>query len=93
MINIEDIAKTIYNICKEKGYKRVLIQAPDGLKYKILEVVEYLEEKLDIEVYIWYGTNFGACDVPIWLEKYGFDAIFNIGHSLQKWTKDYYSLG
>ena len=92
MIDLEEISKKIYRICKENGYRKILIQFPDGLKYRFSEVIDYLEKNLDIEIYVWYGSNFGACDVPIWLSIYGFDAIFNIGHSKQKWTKDFYSL-
>ncbi|MEM1634371.1 MAG: diphthamide synthesis protein [Nanopusillaceae archaeon] len=71
----------ILEIIKEKKPKKVLLQFPDGLKPKSKEVYDAIKNSFpDIEVYIWLGENFGGCDVPIWLEKYGFDLIINIGH-------------
>lgn len=71
----------IKRILKEKKYKRVLIQVPDGLKPKIKEFYEELKKEFkDIEFYIWVGSNYGGCDIPIWLDKY-VDLIIHIGHN------------
>lgn len=75
-----------YNICididklkeeiKKRGWKRVLIQLPDGLKPKAKEIVEELEKE-GLEVYIWIGSNYGACDIP---NVKFVDGIINFGH-------------
>ncbi|MEM4772520.1 MAG: diphthamide synthesis protein [Nanoarchaeales archaeon] len=71
----------ILEIIKEKKPKKVLLQFPDGLKPKSKEVYDAIKNSFpDIEIYIWLGETFGSCDVPIWLEKYEFDLIINIGH-------------
>ncbi len=92
MIEEEKIVNEIVKKILKKGYKRVVLQFPDGLKPLAVKIAKEVEEKTNAEVFIWYGSNFGACDVPIWLKLYRFDAIFNIGHSKQKWTSDFCSL-
>ena len=79
--NIDQIiGKILRNIKPE--YKRILIQLPDGLKPYSLDIVRRIYEEIeDIEIYIWFGSSFGACDIPIWLKIYSFDAIYHIGHS------------
>lgn len=72
----------ILEIIKEKKPKKVLIQFPDGLKPKSKIVYDLIKEKFpEIELYIWFGETYGGCDVPVWLDKYGFDLIINIGHT------------
>ncbi len=74
---IEKIAKKINN----SKAKKVCLQFPDGLKEKATEISKELEKKTNSEIFIWMGSNFGACDVPFFLEKYNFDLIVNYGHS------------
>ncbi|MEM0379381.1 MAG: diphthamide synthesis protein [Candidatus Aenigmatarchaeota archaeon] len=72
----------ILDIIKEKKPKKILLQFPDGLKPRSKIIYDLIKENFpNTEVYIWLGETFGGCDVPIWLEKYGFDLIINIGHS------------
>ncbi len=61
--------------------KKICLQFPDGLKEKATSIASKIEEKTSAKVFIWMGSNFGACDVPISLEKYDFDLIINYGHS------------
>ena len=46
------------------GAKSVLLQLPDGLKPWGPTLVDYISEKCDVEVRIWLGDCFGACDLP-----------------------------
>lgn len=46
------------------GAKSVLLQLPDGLKPWGLVLVDYISEKTEVEVMIWLGDCFGACDLP-----------------------------
>ncbi len=70
---------------KSKKAKLVLLQFPDGVKQYATAVVDYLEEKTneDVEFLIWFGSCFGACDVPILgkeLEK-KIDLVVQFGHN------------
>lgn len=78
--NIE-IDKAVESIKKHEP-KQVLLQLPDGLKPKALELIDILEKKFpNIEFYIWTGSCFGACDLPIAnAESYNIDLIIHFGH-------------
>jgi 2-(3-amino-3-carboxypropyl)histidine synthase len=71
----------------ENGYKNVLLQFPDGLKLYSKKVVDILRNKTNsCEFFIFFGSCFGACDVPLHLDKLGFDLCVQFGHS--KFIKD-----
>ena len=62
--------------------KKVCLQFPDGLKPKSKEIVDQLKEEFqDIEFYLWFGSNYGGCDLPIYLDNLGFDLLINFGHA------------
>ena len=66
---------------KKARAKRVLLQFPDGLKPYSLAVTEELEKRIKgIEIIIWFGSCFGACDVPLHMEKL-VDMIVQFGHT------------
>jgi len=64
--------------------KMVCLQLPDGLKPKATEIAQELEQDTSAKIVVWSGSNFGGCDIPIQLEKFGFDLIVNFGHSVFK---------
>ena len=69
--------------------QRVLVQLPDGLKTKAEEIVDYLEQKTNAKVFIWFSSCFGACDLPFGLEVMGIDLMVHFGHNkywkAEKW--------
>jgi len=71
----------IIDIINKKGYKKVLLQLPDGLKPYATKIYKEIEKRTNAIIFIWMGSNFGGCDIPIWLEKYDIDAIFHFGHT------------
>lgn len=75
-----EIDKVISKI-KENNARNVLLQLPDGLKPKAKEIVDSIRKELNINIFIWSGTNLGACDLPLHLEKLGIDLILHFGHS------------
>lgn len=66
---------------REKGYKRVAIQLPAGLKPKAIEIARKIKEETGAEIYIWGGSAYGACDVPIGISKFGIDLLVHFGHA------------
>lgn len=71
---------------KKKKARRVLIQLPDGLKPYAAQIVDAIQEKLKAknkpEIMIYFGTCFGACDLPIEEAKIAnIDLIVQFGHS------------
>lgn len=79
-----ELKKIILEIKKKKA-KFVLLQFPDGLKPYATLIVDFLEKELKgkVEFLIWFGSCYGACDVPIGLEKLKpkIDLIIQFGHN------------
>ena len=79
-LEIDRIVKTI----KKEKAKRVLLQFPDGMKPWATAIADEIENKLDnenVEIMIWLGSCFGACDVPLQVESIEVDLIVQFGHS------------
>lgn len=67
---------------KTKKPKSILLQFPEGLKPYATSIVDYLEEKTQIQdIRIFLGSCFGACDIP----KTDCDLIIQFGHA--PWNK------
>jgi len=49
---------------KELSVGSVLLQLPDGLKPYGVVICDYLSERCDVEIRVWLGSCFGACDLP-----------------------------
>ncbi|MBS7611166.1 diphthamide biosynthesis enzyme Dph2 [Candidatus Bathyarchaeota archaeon] len=65
-----------------RGFKRVLIQTPEGLRPYIKELIEKLR-KSGVTVLLSGNPCFGACNIALTeAEKLRADAIIHIGHSL-----------
>jgi diphthamide biosynthesis enzyme Dph1/Dph2-like protein len=81
-----ELARVAIEIKKLKGESlKVCLQLPDGFKMYSDEIVDELNQKLrafnkKVQLYIWAGSNFGACDVPLQLRDLDFDLIVNFGH-------------
>ena len=78
-----DVDKLARKITRKKA-KKVLLQFPDGLKPKAASIANKLERETDAKIFIWFGSNFGACDIPN-VEKLDFDLLINFGHSEWKY--------
>lgn len=82
-LEIDKIVKTI----KKQKAKSVLLQFPDGLKPYSTIISKEIEEKAGCECIIWMGTCFGACDVPLDVERLGVNLIVQFGHSAWDYKK------
>jgi 2-(3-amino-3-carboxypropyl)histidine synthase len=77
-----ELEKAVNEIKKSKA-KLVLLQFPDGLKPYATAVVDYLKIKTNSKFLIWAGSCFGACDLPLEVErlKPKIDLIIQFGHN------------
>jgi 2-(3-amino-3-carboxypropyl)histidine synthase len=75
-----EIDKAVGKIQAEKA-KTVCIQLPDGLKPYADRIQERIEDKTGARVFIWAGSCYGACDVPIEVQRLGVDLLIQWGHS------------
>jgi len=83
-LELERIVKTIL---KEKA-KKVLLQFPEGMKPYSTVICTEIENKTQCKCFIWLGTCFGACDVPLEVERLGVDLIIQFGHSDWSYSKE-----
>ena len=71
---------------KENNYKKVLLQLPDGLKTRAETLVPAIEKATGANVMVWFGSNFGACDLPVSVKTLSMDLVVAMGHN--KYIKD-----
>lgn len=71
---------------KKHNAKLVCIQLPDGLKPRANEISDYLKEKTGAKIIIWAGSCFGACDLPLEVERLGVDMLIHWGHKEWDYT-------
>lgn len=75
-----EIDRIVDTIRKEKP-KKILLQFPEGMKPYSTLISERIEERTNCPCFVWLDSCFGACDVPIEVEKLGIDLIIQFGHS------------
>ncbi len=74
-------AETVDELKRRKP-KKILLQIPEGLKTKVLELAKEIEKKTGADVLISCDPCFGACDLrDSEAEKLGCDLLLHIGHS------------
>ncbi len=66
---------------KEVEAKTVCIQLPDGMKPYANEIEAELVRETSVRVLIWLGSNFGACDIPLGLQRMKVDLLISWGHN------------
>ena len=82
-----ELDKVIERIKKDNA-KVVCVQLPDGLKPRVKEIQQAIEKNTDSKVIIWMGSCYGACDVPLQVERIGVDLLVQFGHST--WRGSWY---
>ena len=66
---------------KEEKAKRVCVQLPDGLKQYAGDISKELHGKTGADIIIWAGSCYGACDIPLEVERLGVQLLIQWGHS------------
>ncbi len=75
-----DIKKAINEIKKKKA-KTVVLQLPEGLKGKTLEIIERIEGKTKAKVITVMDPVWGACDLAEQeMKKFNADLLIHLGH-------------
>lgn len=84
-LELEKIIFEINNlkVTRKSKSKLVLLQFPDGLKQYSTAIVDFLEKQTNAEFLIWFGSCYGACDVPVDIEKLNpkIDLVIQFGHN------------
>ncbi|MBN1503378.1 diphthamide synthesis protein [Candidatus Woesearchaeota archaeon] len=75
-----ELGQVVAHINRKKA-KRVCIQLPDGLKPKAQFIQRYIEKNTTSRVFIWGGSCFGSCDIPLEIKSLGIDLLIQWGHS------------
>ena len=75
-----EVEKAVAKIVEMEA-KTVCIQLPDGMKPEAKEIADAIEMKTSAKVLIWLGSNFGACDIPLGLNRMGVDLLISWGHN------------
>lgn len=86
-----EVNKAVEKIKEEKP-KLVCLQFPDGLKPQATKIAREIEEKTNAKVIIWLGSAWGACDLPVGIDKLKVDLLIQWGHSkfgFEKAINDY----
>ncbi|MBU0459289.1 MAG: diphthamide synthesis protein [Candidatus Woesearchaeota archaeon] len=76
-LELDRIVKEI----KAADAKLVCLQLPDGLKPRAKEIEAEINSKTSARVLIWLGSCYGACDLPLGLERLGVDLVLSFGHN------------
>ena len=80
-----ELNKVIERIKKDQP-KIVCVQLPDGLKPRANEIQHSIEKNTDASVVIWMGSCYGACDVPLQVDRLGVDLLIQWGDSTWRGT-------
>jgi len=83
-LELERILKTI----RKENVKSVLLQFPEGMKPYAQQICSFVEENSNCQCFIWLGSCYGACDVPLDSERLGIDLVIQFGHSSWNYKKD-----
>lgn len=75
-----EMDKVVARITQEHALL-VCLQLPEGLKPKALEIQQEIEAKTDATCVVWMGNAYGACDIPLHLDKLGVDLLVQFGHA------------
>ena len=66
---------------KNRNATQVLIQLPDGLKTESNKICDHIEANTSAKVFIFFGSCFGACDLPLGLDILKIDLMIQFGHN------------
>ncbi len=80
----------VLSMIEEEQAKLVCIQFPRGLAAKATEIADLIEKETKAKCLIWVGPTFGACDLPIGIDRVEpkVDLLIHFGHAKWKYKDD-----
>lgn len=66
---------------KAENAKIVCIQLPEGIRPLARDIVLELEKRTGATVITWLGSCWGACDLPLEVNRLGVNLLVQWGHS------------
>ena len=66
---------------KDENAKIVCIQLPEGIRPLARDIVLELEKRTGAKVITWLGSCWGACDLPLEVNRLGVNLLVQWGHS------------
>ena len=66
---------------KAEKAKIVCIQLPEGIRPLARDIVLELEKRTGAKVITWLGSCWGACDLPLEVNRLGVNLLVQWGHS------------
>lgn len=76
-LELEAVEKKI----KAENAKIVCIQLPEGIRPLARDIVLELEKRTGATVITWLGSCWGACDLPLEVNRLGVNLLVQWGHS------------
>ncbi|MBS3176184.1 diphthamide synthesis protein [Candidatus Woesearchaeota archaeon] len=74
-----ELDNVVEKIRKEHA-QTVCIQLPEGLRPLAAKISAELEQKTGATIMIWAGSCYGACDLPLEVQRLGVDLLVQWGH-------------
>ena len=76
------------------GYKRILVQLPEGVKQYASIITREIESECKVEVIISGDPSWGACDIPIFeAKRIGINLIVHYGHYPYSYNPVHHDMG
>ena len=73
--------KNVIARIKADNAKIVCLQFPDGLKPHAESIIAEIKKETPVTIITWLGSCWGACDVPLEVNRLGVDLLIQWGHS------------
>ena len=80
-----DLTDAIQEIKKQKP-RKVLLHLPDGLKPRAKDIQDRIKKEVEADIFIWAGSCYGACDLPVESKNIGIDLLVHFGHTKWRYT-------
>ena len=73
--------QSVVSEIRNQGAKRILLHLPDGIRPRAKEIQDFIKKETGVEVFIWAGSCYGACDLPMEAKNLGIDLLIHFGHT------------
>ncbi|WP_423792824.1 diphthamide biosynthesis enzyme Dph2 [Methanocaldococcus indicus] len=82
-LETEKVINKIKEVLKIKENPKIVVQAPEGIKNLVVNEIEKIKKLLNVDIFLYIGSCFGACDIP----KIDYDLLVHYGHEPLSYIK------